>query len=118
MEGRLTGWDVALALLAYFPILNLVPLVAPRRNRFILYHTRQGLYLFSVFLFLLIVFLGLFWIFGTGQVVEVPFLKQLLAVLTVMTLAAYVILVLLMAGSVLQRRMIMLPVLGELAGER
>ena len=117
MEGEVRGADVRLAVLSYLPILFLIPLVLHRRSRFVDFHARQGLYLFSVFLAVLVPLLVLGALFF--QVFEnvVPYLLQnVTAVVLFLWVAAYVILSLLMVGSVLTKRMVMLPVLGELAG--
>lgn len=116
MEGRVTGSDVFLAFLAYFPVLGLIPLAKRRKDRFLLYHARQGLYMFTVFLFLAIVAGIALWFFAT--VLPNQFLAVLFSMTLILVVVGYVVLVILMAGSVLQRRMWMLPVLGELAGER
>lgn len=118
-EGPVRGSDVMLALLAYLPVLFLVPLIARRRSRFVLYHARQGLYVFSVFLVLFVLFAGLFGLFTiTLRWDEGNVVVKTLAVLTVMTVATYLMTTLWMVFSVAQKKMAMLPVLGEMAGER
>lgn len=120
MEGPVRSGQVVLAALAYVPFLNMVPLLVVRfrrpQPRFVTYHTIQGLYMFSVFVVVITVLLGFFYVFD--RVLQVGIVRQVLAVVVVMALAAYVIVTPLMIASVLLRRMVMLPVLGELAGER
>jgi amino acid transporter len=116
MDTGPTKGEVTLSVFAYVPFLFLIPLAARHKGRFLLYHTRQGLYLFSVFLVVLIVVLTLFYVFH--NVAKVAILDKLFAVLVLVDVAGYVLLAILMAGSVMAKKMVMLPVLGELAGER
>jgi uncharacterized membrane protein len=119
MEASVRRSDVVLALLSYLPVLFLVPLLFRRRSRFVVYHSRQGLYLFTVWLALMLVFVGLFTLFTVALDWEQSNLFVVtLAVLTTLTLAGYVLAVIWMEVTVLQKRMVMLPVLGDLAGER
>jgi uncharacterized membrane protein len=118
-DAPVRGSDVFFSLLAYVPVLFLVPLIARRRSRFVLYHARQGLYAFSVFLVLFVVFAGLFGLTTiTLRWDEGNVAVKALAVLTVLTVSTYVVTTLWMMVSVLQKKMVMLPVLGEMAGER
>lgn len=106
-----------LSLLAYLPVLNLVPLLKRQKARFLLFHSRQGLYLFSVFLVLIVALVAVAYVFLL--VLDAPtIIRTLIALLVVVVVFSYVLLVLLMAISVLQKKMVMLPVLGEMAGER
>jgi len=118
-DAPVRGSDVWLAFLAYLPVLFLIPLIARRRSRFVLYHARQGLYVFSVFLVLLVVFTGLF---GLATITlkwsESNVVVKALAVLMLLTFATYLLTILWMIVSVAQKKMTMLPVLGEMAGER
>lgn len=120
MEDEVSSGDRFLGFLAYVGPLVLVPLLASRfgarQHRFVLFHTRQGLYLFSLSLILMSVVLGLFYLFNS--VVRVHVLTLVAAVLAVMVSVVYLVATLLLALTTLQRKMWMLPVLGELAGER
>lgn len=118
MEAPVRRSDVVLALLAYVPLLFLVPLMARRRSRFLVYHARQGLYLFSVFFVLFVVFATLFHFLVQKKAFDPAFVVQTLAVLIVMTLLGYVLAVVVMLWTVAQKKMVMLPVLGDLAGEQ
>lgn len=118
MESPGGRGDVFLAALGYVPVLNLVPLARRPKSRFLLYHTRQGLYLFTVFLLLFVVLAGLFYALVTQGLFNKPVVKQTLAVLIVLVFGVYVVVDLILIVSVFQKKMVMLPVLGELAGER
>lgn len=118
-EASLRGGDVFLAMLAYLPLVFLVPLMARRRSRFVLFHARQGLYAFSVFLVLFVIFAGLFALSTlTLGWTEDHVVVKTLAVLVLLVAASYVVTTLWMLVAVAQKRMPMLPVLGEMAGER
>lgn len=112
------GGDVVLALLAYVPVLFLVPLLSGRKKRFVEFHTRQGTYLFMIALGLFVLFAALFEVFVVKRVLDVFIVTQTLAVLVVLTFVGYVVVDLWMLVAVARKKMTMLPVLGELAGER
>lgn len=119
MEERASAGERFLSLLAYLGPLVILPVLwrlfarAPRR--FVVFHTRQGLYLFSLALVLLAVLAGLFYLFNT--VWPVPVLRQVLAVLVVLTFVAYLVATIILAAGTQMGKMTMCPVLGELAGE-
>lgn len=116
MENRITGADVGLGILAYLPILNLIPLLKRKKNRFVLFHARQGLYLFNTFIVLFVVLMGVYAAFHWGMPND--FVERLVAVLLLFSVIVYGVLEVLMIGAVVQKRLKMLPVLGEFAGER
>ncbi len=116
MEGPVGRGHLWLAAMAYFPFLNLLPLAARPKPRFLLFHARQGLYLMSLFFLVAAIFTGGFYL--VHFVFQVRYMENVLAVLAVMSVVAYGLIVPLMIISVFMRRMVMLPVLGEMAGER
>ena len=119
MEGDVRGRDVWLAALAYVPLLVIIPLFVPRKQRFLLYHTRQGLYVFGVFMLLFALTLALAYPILQTKAIQAPtWVGQTLAVMLLFEFVAYCATVLWMVASTLRRRMVMLPVLGEFAGER
>lgn len=120
MDSEVSGGDRFRAFLAYLPVVGIlalvfVLLVFRPQSRFLLFHTRQGLYLFSTALVAMLVLLGLFYVSDKAQM---DLLSRVFAVMVAMVFIAYVVAALLLAGASLQKRMTMLPVLGELAGER
>ena len=94
----------------------MVPLFVKRKSRFLYFHTRQGLYLFVLFLTAFLVTLGLLYLFDQRALGVRP-VFQLLAVLMLLELAAYALTTLVLALAAARSRMPMLPFLGDLAGE-
>lgn len=116
MEARVGWGDVVLAWLAYLPVLNLFALVKRRKSRFLAFHALQGLYLISVLGGLFVVFILLFLLFL--NVVKAELGQQVFAVLVVMDTFAYVVALVFLWVTIAQRKLFMVPVLGDLAGER
>lgn len=120
MEERIPGGQVFLAVCAYVPPLFVIPLIPQLMRRpaarFVVFHTRQGLYLFAVAIVLLFSIGAVFYL--ARKYLEVALIEQILAVLVVMGAIAYLLIVFAMVLAVLRRRYAMIPVLGEFAGER
>jgi uncharacterized membrane protein len=116
VDEQVTPADRLLGCLAYLGPLVVVPLLVPKRHRFLFFHTRQGLYLFATWLVLMIPLLGLFYLFNDVNPVDV--LKRVLAVLVALVTIVYAVTSLVLAAATIGQKMLMVPVLGEFAGER
>jgi uncharacterized membrane protein len=106
-----------LAVFAYLGPLLLVPLLVRNKIRYLAYHTRQGIYLFAVFVILMSVSLSLLYVVGPRQL-DLKIVFNFLAVLFLLEALLYVGTTLYLAVQAGRARMPMLPVLGEMAGER
>lgn len=102
--------------LAYWGPFVILPLVLRKKNRFLAYHTRQGLYLFGAAVAMFLVTLALLYLFDqtTGRD-SPPFL--VLSVILLLEMVIYGVLVIALTVQSLRSRMPMLPLLGDLAGE-
>lgn len=115
MEVEASRGDQFLGFLAYLGPFVLIPMLRPRKRRFLLFHTRQGLYLFATSLLLLAVVLGIFQLF---TMVQFEFGQKVAAVCGAMVFLVWAAVSLAMALTTLRKRMVMLPIMGEFAGER
>lgn len=105
-----------LAVFSYLGPFVVVPILVRRKQRFLSYHTRQGLYLFVLFVAaFLLTFLPVYLMRGTGLEDSVVFV--LFSVLLLLELGTYTVMTLYLAYSGGRGRMPMLPLLGDLAGE-
>lgn len=105
-----------LAAFSYLGPFVVVPLLVRRKQRFLAYHTRQGLYLFVLFLAAFILtFAPVYLMRGTG--LEESALFVLFSVLLLLELGTYGVVSLFLAYSGGRGRMPMLPLLGDMAGE-
>ena len=120
MDEPISGGQVLLAACAYVPPLFVIPLIPQLLKRptarFVLFHTRQGLYLFSVALVLLVFLLALFWV--ARNQLELELLYKVIAVLVAVWSLVYLGLVIGMVVAVFRRSYAMIPLLGDYAGER
>lgn len=105
-----------LAGLAYLGPLVLVPLFVRKKDRFLAYHTRQGLYLFATAATLLVLMLFILYAFWTPAL-DLPQVFRVLSVIWGLAFLGYVALSLFLAVQSVRGRMTMLPLLGDLAGE-
>ncbi len=108
--------DRVLSALAYLGPLVIVPLLVRRKARFVRYHTRQGMYLFVVYVVSFLLTLGLLYAFS-DQVLDLQVAFNVLAVLFLLELVVYLAGIIYLAVQASRARMPMVPVLGELSGE-
>lgn len=113
--GVPTG-DRVLSVMAYVGPLVIVPLLIRRKARFVRYHTRQGMYLFVVYVVAFLLTLGLLYVFS-DRLLDVTVAFNVLAVLFLLEIVAYVAGILYLAVQASRARMPMVPVIGELSGE-
>jgi uncharacterized membrane protein len=105
-----------LAACAYWGPLVIVPLIAPKKSRFVAFHTRQGVYVFATAVAAFLVTLGLLFAVDRTAGDESP-LFLVLSVVLLLEMVVYGVLVLVLTWHTLHSRMTMLPLLGDLAGE-
>lgn len=113
--GVPTG-DRVVSTLAYIGPLVIIPLLMRRKARFVRYHTRQGMYLFVVYVVAFLLTLGLLYLFS-DRLLDVEAAFNVLAVLFLLELVVYVLGIAYLAVQASRARMPMVPVLGELSGE-
>jgi uncharacterized membrane protein len=104
-----------MAVLAYLGPLVIVPLLKPDKDRYLGYHTRQGTYIFILYVVAFLATLGLLYVFRNLWTVEAVF--NVLAVVFLMELVVYVVGTIWLAVQASRGRMPMVPVIGELSGE-
>jgi hypothetical protein len=110
-----TGSERGLAALAYIGPLILVPLLTRGKKRFLLYHTRQGLYWFALSILAFLMTLGVLFLLQKAKSGNVFLIFSVLLLLEVI---GYCVISFALAYSAGRGRMPMLPLLGDLAGER
>lgn len=108
--------DRVLSALAYVGPLVIVPLLMRRKARFVRYHTRQAIYVFVVFVVAFLLTLGLLYLFS-DRLLDVAAAFNVLAVLFLLEIVAYVLGVVFLVVQASRARMPMVPLLGELSGE-
>ena len=111
-----SGGDRSLGALAYVGPLVIAPLVKRKKTRFLAFHTRQGLYLFGSAVALVLVTLGVLFLFDQTSGRNSPFFL-FFSVVLLLEMVVYGILVIALAIQASRSRMTMLPLLGDLAGE-
>lgn len=115
-EAAPSGAERTIGALAYVGPFVLVTILRRKKSRFLLYHARQGLYLFAIAIAFLAITLGLLYVFQRPLKATVVFL--ILSVVLLLELIVYAITMLGLVIAAARGRMPMLPVLGDLAGER
>lgn len=111
-----TSGQRALAALAYIGPLVVIPVLVRKKERFLAYHTRQGLYLFAGFVAAFLLTFGLLYLFY-DRVLDIRPVFSVLSVILFLELVAYAGVVLYLAVQSGRGQMPMLPLLGDLAGE-